>query len=152
MYQRNGSPDAKARVWLWLKRSPSANGERKQKWKRREPMPTQNEIYDRTLTRINRLGDGQTATASQVEKMAYNLESLHAYLMHRNYIEYAIDEIPEEDADSFYTLLAQRSELDFSVSFERMQVINAMAESAWQVLFANNQVPDNGEPTPAQYY
>jgi hypothetical protein len=115
-------------------------------------MPTQNEIYDRTLTRINRLGDGQTATGDQVAKMAYNLDSLHAYLMHRHYIEYAIDEIPEEDGDSFITLLAQRSELDFSVSLERMQAIQAMVPRAWQVLLANNQVPDNGEPTEALYY
>jgi hypothetical protein len=115
-------------------------------------MPTPNEIYERTLTRINRLGDGQTATGAQVEKMAYNFASLHAYLMHKNYIEYAIDEVPEEDGDSMYTLLAERGFNDFSVSAERQASIRAMIPRAWQVLLANNQVPDDGEPTPALYY
>ena len=115
-------------------------------------MPTQNEIYERALTRLNRLGEGQTATGSQVAVMERNLNSLHAYLERKEYIEYDIDDIPEEDGDSFVTLLALRSALDFSTSQERIALLKMEEPRAMQVLMANNQCEYDEEPVEAKYY
>lgn len=110
------------------------------------------EIYESALVRCNRVALGQTPTAEQIKVMTRNLNSLYAYLLKNDYVDYDVDDIPEEDDDSIITILAYRSRLDLSLSAERAADLRNEQPRAWQVLFANNQVKDNGHPTEALYY
>ena len=111
-----------------------------------------NDIYKRTLLRCNRVGLGQTPTADQISVMEGNLNSLYAYLLENDYVDYDIDDIPTKDDDSIITILAYRSRLDLSLSAERTADLRNEQRRAWQVLFANNQVKTNSQPAEANYF
>ena len=115
-------------------------------------MTTANELYNYALTRLNVLGDGQTATAGQTAKMERILNSFHAYLVRKGHVNYDLEDIPDEDVDPMVTLLAWRARFDFSASAERILALREEVGRASQILLANNQVEYDGEPVEALYY